>query len=268
VSFCSKRLAVSRLNILASMEYPLNFVAEAIFMPLCSGAILLLMWQGIFDSLPTNEFAGYTRENYLLYALWASFCARYCSTWNVDFEMIAAVNDGTLNRYLLRPLGFFQTKLFEVLGYQCIRTIAFIVPLFATACFFSTVTVPLGYYFIALALLIFYIIFALSLSHLMAGIALFFNRADGLIAVKNIAITIVAGEFFPLDMLPNAFRSIVMYSPFASSVYIPAGLLSGRVGLADVGLAIIGLVVGLLCSLIANLLVWRFGLKRYTGVGA
>lgn len=94
------------------------------------------------------------------------------------------------------------------------------------------------------------------------------TRVQALIWGKNITIAVLAGEMFPLDLLPEPFRHIALASPFASAAYIPVAYVTGRIESPQAWQALY--VVCMYAVAIGALAAfgWRRAIKNYTGVGA
>jgi ABC-2 type transport system permease protein len=71
----------------------------------------------------------------------------------------------------------------------------------------------------------------------------------------------------PLDVLPDAVRSAVLWTPFPSLLWLPARLLVGEapVNLTHAALILAAWFVVLFAL---NRVLWRRGLLRYQGMGA
>ena len=68
-----------------------------------------------------------------------------------------------------------------------------------------------------------------------SNLAVFCLSISGVAAGSTAQITMLTGELFPLDLVPQPFRDIVLALPFANAVFLPVGYLTGRVELAQVG---------------------------------
>ncbi|MGZ3685036.1 MAG: hypothetical protein ACXVCI_14340 [Bdellovibrionota bacterium] len=114
----------------------MNFITDAVAQPLMSALIEILLWFAVFRSVGGREIAGFSRENYLAYAIWASFVARITSNWMYEFRMIDDVESGSVNTLLARPVSFFEYYLSQFMGYKVITSVfSLIFPLAAVAWF-------------------------------------------------------------------------------------------------------------------------------------
>ena len=235
--------------------------------PVLGGAIEVALWTAIFAGSGQQLIGSYPREYYLAYALWAAFFARISVSWMYEFRMIDEVDTGSINTILARPISFYEYYLSQFMGYKILTSVLSLIVPFVLTYFIAGPTIHERFP-LAFALSIFYLILVHTISYMVATSAFFFNRVYSFTTAKNIALTMMTGELFPLDLVPEPFHSILLNLPFASAVYIPVGYITGRLQAHDVyrafGVVAVSLVVLLPC---ANLF-WIAGRKRYSGTGA
>ncbi len=249
------------------MEYRLNFIADTILQPIVSSAVEVALWLAIFASLKTETFAGFPKENYLAYALWASFVARVTANWMYEFRMVNDIETGAVNSLLVRPFSFYEFYLAQFMGYKLLTgLVSFGAPIIAIL----VLGYPLDWSRLLpmLALVYYYLIFVHTLSFLVATMAFKLTKVDSFTVTKNIGLWVLSGELIPLDLLPSGIKNFFLLLPFSNAVYIPVAYLTGRIeadlllqGFATTTLGI--LVVGAL-----SYWSWKRGLLTYSGIGA
>ncbi|HPI39527.1 MAG TPA: ABC-2 family transporter protein [Pseudobdellovibrionaceae bacterium] len=266
-SFFFRNYATFKLAIASNLEYRFNYFVDAILQPTVSTLIELLLWTAVFRSLATNSLAGFSKEQYLAYALCAPFFARIAMNWMYEFKMINDIETGSINSILMRPTSFFEYYLSQLLGYKMITAfLSFLIPLFICWAF----NLPLIFKNLPLALLMvfYYLILIFTLSFTVSTLAFFWNRVHSLTAVKNLSLWFLSGEIIPLDLMPEPWKGILITLPFSSGAFLPVGFLTGRVGLPEMYQGFISISVALLFFGIISAWLWRMGLRKYSGTGA
>jgi ABC-2 type transport system permease protein len=265
--FWRRNLAFFRLAVLTNLEYRFNFLTDAILQPLITGLIELTLWIAIFASATGTTIAGFSKEYYLSYALWAAFVSRITANWMYEYRMIDEIDSGSVNSILVRPMSFFEYYLAQLLGYKSITIFfSFLVPLALT----TWMDLPTDFSKLPITLLLigYYLILVQTMSFLIATIAFHLNRVHSMTIAKNLALWVLSGELFPLDLLPEPYRIWALNLPFANAVYIPVGYLTGRFPIDLVwhgfltttcGIAVIGSIA---------YAIWRRGVSQYAGTGA
>lgn len=266
-SFLRRNLAAARLAVLSQLEYRINFAVDALIQPVITSAIEVTLWMSILTGMATETLGGFGREFYLAYALWANFVGRATANWMYEFQMVDEIDSGRVNAVLVRPISFYEFYLSQFVGYKLlILAASFFIPAgicLAIGAPFEPLRFPA-----MVGMIVFYLIFAHTLSFCVACMAFRMNRAHSLTGMKNLAIWVLSGELIPLDLYPEPFRSWLLHSPFAAAVYLPVSYVTGRVGPQAFLDGLVSIAIALtLLGLVAAAL-WRSGVREYTGTGA
>jgi len=262
-----RNLALAQLAIQSAVEYRFNFMVDAVLQPAMSVLIEITLWYAVFKSLGQTQILGFSRERYFAYALWAPFFSRIAVSWMYEFKMIDEIYSGAVNAVLTRPVSFFEYYLSQLLGYKFITTmVSLVFPLVFGVIFHLSVEfwrIPW-----AILLVLYYMILIHMMGFTIACIAFFLNRAESLTMNKNLALWVLSGELFPLDLMPQPYRDILIHLPFSNGVYVPVGYITGRFGHLVVWQGFLSVSAGILFFGLLNHVLWKQGLKRYTGTGA
>lgn len=266
-SFWNRNIGAARLAILSHLEYRIDFFVDAIVQPALSTGIELAMWASILTVGGLTQLNGFSRASYLSYILWALFVGRVSANWAYEMEMDEEVESGTINAILLRPISFYEYYLSQFLGYKISTLfISFACPLLVTLIFPTTVI--WSRFPGMLSLLFFYLFFVHTLSFCVACLGFFITRVKGITGMKNMALWVLTGESFPLDLIPAPYKAYVLRLPFASGVYYPVAYLTGRVGTEELQQAFLSVACGIVVVSMIAYVMWRRGLREYSGIGA
>lgn len=255
------------MAVLSQLEYRFNLFTDAVIQPFLTGLIEVTLWSAILASTPTGTMGGFPRASYLAYALWAAFFARIGTNWMYESRMMDEIETGTVNTVLARPISFYEYYLGQFIGYKVLTTVlSFVVPI-AIVMVVSGPT-QLSRLPLSCALVFYYLIFVHTVSFTVASFAFFFNRVHSLTVAKNIALWVLTGELFPLDLVPEPFRNVLIALPFANAVYVPVGYLTGRVEIDLVLKGFVSITVGTIVVGLFGWLTWTTGRRGYSGTGA
>lgn len=267
ISFCKKIWYSAKLAVLNQLEYRLNFMSDALFQSVILCLIEVAMWKGFFLTSGKTEVAGYAAEKYLAYALWGPFFARVAVNWMYEGMMIREVDSGRVNSILVRPYSFYEYYLGQFMGY---KIICLFVSLAAPIVFTYLFHLPVLMYRLPLAvlLILYYLILVYTISFVVAAMAFWMTRVYSITFVKNITLWLLTGELFPLDMIPEPYRAWIVRLPFSAGVYRPIGYLTGRIEVQEMYYGFFSVTVGILLAGAVAAIMWRRGLRVYTGTGA
>ena len=184
-----------------------------------------------------------------------------------EFRMIDEIESGKVNGLLLRPISFYEYYLGQYLGYKTLTgVLSFLIPI--TVCLFVSSPVDLLRLPLAVSLLFFYVIFIHTVSFCIASLGFFFNKIHSVTIAKNITIWLLSGEIFPLDLVPDPYKKILLWLPFSSGVFVPTGYLTGRLQVHDVLLGFRSVSIGIFISGAVAMVLWTQGRRVYSGTGA
>ncbi|MEY4616469.1 MAG: hypothetical protein RJB66_1429 [Pseudomonadota bacterium] len=259
--------AYADLALRTQLEYRFNAFADWCLNPLISTVVELAMWWTMFQAMGVATLGGYTREYYLSYATWALFFSRISANWMYEFRMMQEVESGSINAILARPVSFYEFYLGQFLGYKFF-TAVFSLWLPAVISMVMGGTTDLARLPVSVLLVFVYLVFTYNLTFCVVSFAFRLTKVSSFTVTKNFFIWLASGELFPLDLLPTSLKTLSMYLPFASACYLPVGFLTHRLGWEEMAR---GFTVTLLWSCIVGglaMILWRRGLREYTGTGA
>lgn len=269
MSFAStwnKNLAFFRLAQVTNLEYRFNFFTDVFIQPVMNCLIEITLWIALFKATKSQTIAGFGLEQYLNYVMWGAFVSRITANWMYEFRMITEIDSGSVNAILSRPVGFYEYYLSQYLGYKTLSSFfSFLIPL-SISLFFGIS--ELSRLPLVLLMVLTYVVFAHTISFCVACLAFFFNRVHSITVAKNLSLWILSGELFPLDIVPEPYRSWLLKLPFSCAVYVPTAFLTGRVGLDVFLRGFENIFYGLLFFGILARILWSRGIKSYAGTGA
>lgn len=267
VAFYRRNLAFIRLSILSNIEYRFNFFLDALAQPALTAGIEFILWFALFKSGNFTQIGGFGLNNYLGYALWATFLARISTSWAYEHRMINDVEVGEINTYLVRPMSFFEYYLSQLFGYKIITSLGSLIFPIGLAMALGLPThierIPL-----AMLLIFYYLILVHMIGFFIASTAFFLSRVHHFSSAKNILLWVLMGELFPIDLMPDPWKTWLMQLPFVSGVYIPAGYITGRLDVDVVWGGFLSVSLSLLLLSLPTYALWKKGLRGYSGMSA
>ena len=268
IAFCRRNLALAKLGIVSNLEYRFNFVIDAFIQPILSVGVEVLLWIAIFKTADaTGLIGGYGRDAYLAYAVWAPFLGRIAISWMYESMMVEEVVSGSINTILSRPISFFEYYLSQTMGYKVITTIfSMTVPLFASIYF----KLPVIYERLlpAFILVVYYLLLVHTMSFLVSTLGFYLTRVRSFTLLKNLSLMLLGGELVPIDLMPKQLSEFLLALPFSAGVYVPLALITGRCDYSLLYKGYINITWGLAVGGILSYILWKRGVREYTGTGA
>ncbi len=257
-----------QLGMQNALEYRGAFVLS-LFSAVWPILIQFFLWSSLYRSTEGGMLFGYTYAQMVTYTVFANIVQQFLRT-GFEYEINIDVKNGGLDKFIVRPIGYFNFYLTSFFGSKIVMSVFVLVLLGAAAAiinsiFGAVVTLAGILLFLAvlvLACLLNYIIFFCvgMLAFWLTEIGFFFE------AVRIVFIA-ASGGIFPLDVLGPNVVAVLNWMPFRYTVNFPVDVICGRLTAEQIvpGLLAMGLWIVAMRLLAAAL--WRIGLKRYTAAG-
>jgi ABC-type uncharacterized transport system, permease component len=231
--------------------------------------IQYFLWSSLYRAADGAALFGYTYTQMIAYTVFANIVQQFLRT-GFEYEMNQDIKLGGLDKFIVRPVGYFHYRMTNFLGAKLVQSI-FVFALLIGAVFMlngvfgPVVTLPGAACFLAvicMACVLNYIIFFCvgTLAFWLSEIGFFFEAF-------RIVFIACSGGIFPLDVLGPRVAAVLNWMPFRYTVNFPVDVICGRVPVQQIVSGVLAMCVWMvLLRLLADAL-WRMGLKRYTAAG-
>lgn len=241
----------------AGFIWVLTDLATAVTMPLVWAASA---GSGTIKGLDSGDFVLY----YLGMLMMSSFI-----TCHFMWEVAQEIKEGVFSVYLVRPISFFQFMAVRNFTWRVVRSCLF-APLFLTLLFLYRdyllgATVYLGWeLWLGIVLghgVSFCFVIALSM------LALYVQEATSIFELYYVPMLFLSGQLFPTSLLPDWAHTLSRYLPFYYTTGAPTDILVGRLQGGQAHQVLLIQAAWILASFFVHKVLWRMGLKQYSGVG-
>ena len=249
------------------------------FLPIVTQVFL---WGAIFQSVGASgdstttaaQVAGYSYSNVIAYYLLTMVSRAFSSMPGLASGIAREIREGTIKKYLVQPVDLvnflFWNRVAHKLVYYVVATLPFALVFFLCREFLPGWPPPeiLAAY---VASLIMAFLLGFLLESTIGMLGFWFLEVSSLLFVYMLFSFFFSGHMFPIDMLPSDglinWRFLVELVPLQYLAYFPSAVFLQKLQGADLlrGLAIQAGWV--LTFLIANRVVFHYGVKRYSGYG-
>lgn len=251
------------------ISYRVQFWCELVLSTAVEVLVTIAVWRAVFASRSAQQIGGYTLNEMLVYVILAVFFGMVTRGSGTG-TFARDIYDGSLTKYLVYPLSVYSYKLGTYLPRSFFA--------FVGACLALFGILFLGYWPIELSLTVISVlagIIALFLATLLFFLMLFcveviafwVEHVWALSVILTFSTMLLSGKWIPLDLFPVPLQQLLAYSPFPYIVFFPLNVFMGRVPSAEIlpGMAILMLWIGIIFCI--GQLLYRRGLRSYTGVG-
>ncbi len=257
---------MTSMNVMSTLEYRgafFIFMLNTVITPVIS----LLVWLAVSEQgvpLP------YNRSQFVTYYLLLSVLSMLTGTWLATF-LAEDIRRGGLSPWLLRPAPFIVHYIDNNIGEKVVK-LPLLLPLVGLAALafrrdLHLPSDPRAWALFALSAPLAAAI-AFLIDVIIGSLAFWLQDVEGLVRVKVLVGSFLAGRFVPLALFPPAVMPFLEAQPFRYTLSFPLELLTGQLSAQATVRGLlwqIGYCVGLwLCYR----LLWHFGLKAYQAPGS
>lgn len=229
----------------------------------------VFIWQAVYSS--RTILNGLTLEQMLTY-YGISAVINYLTYDSADWNLQMLIRTGKFLTFMLRPLSHCYFALSQKIGHRILAFWFELLPIYLIFFYlFKIKLIPAEPWWALLSILLSFVL--VFLTNYCIGISAFWlTKTEGIRRAFLMARDLASGTFIPLPFFPEILQKALFFLPFQFITYVPTRVFIGSYELAGITLSIPE-VVGL--QFVATLvmygvykILWHFGIKRFTGVGA
>jgi ABC-2 type transport system permease protein len=245
--------------------YMVEYRAELILWVLSGALPIILM--GVWIQAAQGGDFGLTSVDFARYFITVFLVRQLTVVWLI-WEFEKEVVEGKLSSRLLQPLDPVWHHVASHVSERFARVpfilllISLFFLLYPQAIWFPS----WGQVFLFSLAVILAFVLRFVIQYTFAMFAFWTERASALENFWMLFYLFLSGLIAPLDVFPENVRTVVMFTPFPYLINFPVSLLVGLP--VDVTRGFLSIVAWILIFLGANRLLWRAGLKHYSGMGA
>lgn len=255
------------------MAYRANYVFGAIFrfLPLVT---TIFLWYAIYEGRKAGgampNINGMSYEDMIAYYALMFIARGFSSVPGTMTDISKDIKDGTLNRYLIKPISYFwyqvMYRLAHKLVFWYVALFTFPPIFFLMRNYFSHTPTLYEWGAFVVSLFIAFCI-GITFCSMIGMLAFWFLEISTFLFVVMMIEFFLSGHLIPLNILPAPMQPFLGLSPFGYEGYWPCVILMGKVPqdqlprLLGIGFLWVGVFYGI------SQLMWKAGLKRYSAVG-
>ncbi len=269
------RWMILRISLAERLAYRGDFVLGTLmrFLPIITQ---IFLWWAVFQAInPADpnaaKLANYSFKDIVAYYLLTMLGRAFSSMPGLSSSIATKIRDGEIKKFLVQPVDLisflFWSRVAHKIAYYTISALPFALVFYLCRDYFTLgmpepVTLVA---FVASLLLSFALGFYLEACIGLVGFWML--EVSSLLFVYMLFQFFLSGHMFPLDLIDEPYRTIVGFLPIKFLAYFPAavflGKIEGRALAFDMGM----LVAWTVFFFVMSRVIYRRGLKRYSGYG-
>lgn len=230
--------------------------------------VQLLIWSSLFQS--SEAIRGYTYPEMLTYIVVGWMITFITSNYGYEEIISREIKDGTLSNLLIKPLPYIRYISARVIGRSWMAFVTGIVMQgILIAIFHRHILGPASIesvlVIIFMAILAFINRFLFSI--IVGTCAFWTTETNGIFAAYRVLQNLLAGTYFPLDLLKPAFTQFFYLTPFIYAFFVPTQIYLGRMSATQGAQGILIQIAWAFFLMGIIYVLWKRGLKRYESTG-
>lgn len=238
------------------------------FLPIVTQTFL---WTAVFVGAGgPGDIAGFSRDEFIAYYLLTYVARAFSSMPGLASNIAMQVRTGEIKKFLVQPIDLLTFLLLSrtahKIVYYAVATLPFALVFYLCRGFFDGwPDLPTLAAFVVSLIMAFLLGFFLEATLGMIGF--WFLEVSSLLFVYMLFNFFFSGHMFPLTILDEPWRTIVLHQPLQYLAYFPAAVFLGKVQGAALVEGLLGQLAWTVAFVVAARTALHFGLKRYSAYG-
>lgn len=254
-----------------NIVYRWSFAARGFF-SLFHLAVVFILWGAAFAGKGDGgDLGGFGFDATITYFVTLLVLQFFISAFNEDYQISEEIRNGLINQFLLKPINYFGYRFSIFVAARLVSGALVLVPLAVALPFmYEHLAYPteLWRYGVGLCAMVLSALIQFSIAYCFGLLTFWFLEIQGFVILSMAVETILGGQMFPLDLLPDWAYTIAKHLPFYYQMYFPAAIFTGRISDATEIIQGFGIQACWVVILFAvNRGLWVRGLRRHTAVG-
>lgn len=233
----------------------------------------IFLWYAIYTAqggVDQNLF-GYRYQEMVAYFLMTMVGRAFSSMPGLASSIARQIREGEIKKFLIQPidmLGYLlATRIAHKAAYYSIAILPFAFVFWLCRDFFTTGFPPWPTFLAFLASLVLGFALGFFMEATLGLVGFWFLEISSLLFVYMLFSFFLSGHMFPLDMLPDPWRTIVIYSPLQYLAYFPAAVFLQKIEGPELVRGLLMELFWVVFFVVASRVLYHRGVKRYSGFG-
>lgn len=237
----------------------------------------IFLWSAVFGAMSSDGDAaassirGYRYDDFVAYYLLTMVTRAFSSMPGLASGIARQVRSGEIKKFLIQPidlLGFLLlSRLAHKAAYYSVALLPFALVFFLCRGYFVEGWPDAVTLLAFTASLLMAFVLGFFLESTLGLISFWLLEVSSLLFVYMLVNFFLSGHMFPLDMLPDPWRTLVGWLPLQYLAYFPAAVFLGKIQGADLVRGLLIQATWTVLLIVASRWFLHRGLMRYSGFG-
>ncbi|MEK7071099.1 MAG: ABC-2 family transporter protein [Patescibacteria group bacterium] len=229
--------------------------------------VLLMFWTGASQGRTFEH--GWTLEKIQTYYL-LIIVAQSALIHHIEIHIaFIDIKQGELIRDLLKPISYLKLRAFMEFPWRIFQGSYGIVAvlIFLTFGFKLYLTQDTSIIFMSIVVTILAFIFSFLLKMVIGLFAFWMTDVDSVLESNDVLIILFSGTLMPLNLMPEAIQNVMNFTPYPYIIYYPVSSFIGLYSQSRLNEIMVVQLCWIVGLYFLYKILWKNGLKVFTGVG-
>src|SRR5262249_49865191 len=224
----------------------------------------------VFQSRGQKPIGGYHYEDFVAYYLLTMVARAFSSMPGLASGIAKQIRSGEIKKFLVQPVDLLRFLLLgriaHQLAYYTVPILPFPPVFFLCRHYFPGWPTPTNFIAGCLALIMGFLL-GFFLEACMGLVGFWWLEISSLLFVYMLFSFFLSGHMFPLDMLPEPWRTLVSLTPLMDLAYFPAAVLLGKIQGWELALGLAREATWVVIFVLLSRILFHYGTRRYSAYG-
>lgn len=231
----------------------------------------IFLWWAIFEAQQGDTLFGYRYKEMVAYFLLTMVGRAFSSMPGLASSIARQIREGEVKKFLIQPIDMINyllaTRVAHKVAYYSVAIGPFALVFFLCRDYFEAGWPPWPTLLAFVASLVMGFLLGFYLESSIGLIGFWFLEISSLLFVYMLFSFFLSGHMFPLDMLPEPWHTLVVYSPLQYLAYFPAAVFLEKITGWDLVWGLGMEAFWLLVFFYLSRWLYSRGVHRYSGYG-
>jgi len=258
---------VFNVGLQSNIVYRWNFAMRAAFSMLHL-VFVFILWGAAYQG--HTEIGGFSLDQTLTYFVTLLVLQFFIGAFNEDYEISEEIRSGLINQFLTKPINYFVYRFTIFIAARIVSGLLALVPLLlALPLLGEYLTFPDEVWRLMLGLPAAFMsaMIQFTIAYIFGMLTFWFLEIQSFVILSMTIETLLGGQIFPLDLLPDTIYRISQFLPYYYQMYFPAAIFAGRIDYASASQGLLIQAFWVVALLVIAQVLWQRGLRQHTAVG-
>ncbi len=268
LSALNKYRAAFSVGLQSNLVYRVNFAIRGFF-SFFHLIVVFILWGAAYAG--NESIGGFSLAQTITYFVALIVVQFLIGAFNEDYQISEEIRNGLINQFLLKPVNYFGYRFSIYLSARLVTGGLILLPLVVTYPLIKDyLTLPheLWPYLYAIPALMMSALIQFGIAYCFGMLSFWFLEIQGFVILSMALESVLGGQIFPLDLLPNWLFGASSGLPYFYQMYFPVALITGRINDAAAAAGMLQIqAFWTVTILVIGQILWRRGLRLHTAVG-